>query len=87
MRVLEKHGKVDTRVKKRGVELQNQVVDLSLVTKRDFFSPIYIALEVSFLQKSMVKAFKCTGLSPFEPEKVLFPFQHKHPTTTTACGE
>jgi hypothetical protein len=26
MRVLEKHGKIDTRVKKRGVELQNQVV-------------------------------------------------------------
>ena len=59
-------------------EFMDKCQGLSSITKRDFFSLFYIAWEVSFHQKSIVKAFECTGLVPFEPQKVLSRFQQHH---------
>ncbi|KAF7572881.1 hypothetical protein PtrM4_077860 [Pyrenophora tritici-repentis] len=44
---------------------------LSSITKCDFFRLFYIAWDVSFHSKSILKSFQCTGLSPFDPQQIL----------------
>ena len=44
---------------------------LSSITKRDFFRMFYNAWGNSFKEKTILKAFNVTGLSPFNPQHVL----------------
>ena len=50
---------------------------LSSITKRDFFRLFWVAWEVSFKETSILKAFKCTGLTPFDPLQILTRFTSK----------
>jgi hypothetical protein len=50
---------------------------LSSITKRDFFCLFWVAWEVSFEEKSILKALKCTGLAPFNPSQILTRFKLK----------
>jgi hypothetical protein len=45
--------------------------DLSLMSKRDFFSLFYRAWQASFKGTTILKAFEGTGISPFNPEVIL----------------
>ncbi|KAF1359492.1 hypothetical protein EJ07DRAFT_166062 [Lizonia empirigonia] len=51
---------------------------LSSITKRDFFRLFYIAWDVSFHSTNILKSFRCTGLSPFDPRQILDHFQSDH---------
>ncbi|KAF1348359.1 hypothetical protein EJ07DRAFT_141682 [Lizonia empirigonia] len=51
---------------------------LSSITKRDFFRLFYIAWDVSFHSTNILKSFRCTGLSPFDPRQILDRFQSDH---------
>ncbi|KAF1355817.1 hypothetical protein EJ07DRAFT_34119, partial [Lizonia empirigonia] len=51
---------------------------LSSITKRDFFRLFYIAWDVSFHSSNILKSFRCTGLSPFDPRQILDRFQPDH---------
>ena len=41
------------------------------MSKRDFYLMFMSAWEASFKRETILKAFKATGLSPFEPEVIL----------------
>jgi hypothetical protein len=47
---------------------------LTSMSKRDFFSLFYRAWQASFKETTTLKAFKATGLSPFNPEVILDTF-------------
>jgi hypothetical protein len=44
---------------------------LTNITKRDFYPMFIAAWEASFKPATILKAFKATGLSPFNPEVIL----------------
>ena len=44
---------------------------LSSITKRDFFRLFYSAWHASFKEKTILKAFKTTGISPPDPQAIL----------------
>lgn len=44
---------------------------LTSMSKRDFYPMFMAAWEASFKEETILKAFKATGLSPFEPEVIL----------------
>jgi hypothetical protein len=44
---------------------------LTSMSKRDFFPLFYRAWQTSFKETTILKAFKATGLSPFDPEVIL----------------
>lgn len=57
------------------------------ITKRDFFRLFWVAWEVSFKEKSILKAFECTGLVPFNPSQILTRFNRKElsqPSTSSS---
>ncbi|KAF1953276.1 hypothetical protein CC80DRAFT_551320 [Byssothecium circinans] len=41
---------------------------LTSMSKRDFFQLFYAAWEAVFKESTILKAFKVTGLSPFNPQ-------------------
>jgi hypothetical protein len=50
---------------------------LSSITKRDLFCLFWVAWEISFEEKSLLKALKCTGLAPFNLSQILTRFKLK----------
>ena len=52
-------------------DFMNKCQGLSTITKRDFFCMFYKPWETSFKSVTILKAFEVTGLSPFNPQKVL----------------
>jgi hypothetical protein len=44
---------------------------LTLISQRDFYPLFMAAWEASFKETTILKAFKATGLSPFNPEVIL----------------
>lgn len=50
---------------------------LSAITKRDFFRLFYEAWRTSFTASNVLSAFKCTGISPFDPHVILKRWEKK----------
>ena len=47
---------------------------LTSISKRDFYRMFNKAWEASFKPETIIKAFKATGLSPFDPQVILTRF-------------
>jgi hypothetical protein len=47
---------------------------LSSITKRDFFRMFWAAWQKAIMEKNIKRAFECTGLHPFDLEKILIKF-------------
>ena len=65
---------------------------LCSITKRDFFRMFYKAWDTSLQEKTILKSFKTTGLSPFNPEAILSKFTRPasqnglRPSSSTSSG-
>ena len=62
---------LSTAYKEELSSFMNKCQGLTSITKRDFFRLFYKAWGDSFIEENIFKAFKSTGLSPFDPEVVL----------------
>jgi hypothetical protein len=58
----------------------HQSQGLSSITKRDFYRLFNLAWKSSFIKTTILKSFKATGLSPFNPDVILGKFYTKQST-------